>query len=105
MIKISFFYPYNPAAKFDFDYFIKEHCRMALERYGHVVKSLSVERGLTVGTPEATPPFIAACHLMCDSYELFTQAYAPHAEFLQNDVRNYTDIVPVVQVSAIEFHK
>jgi hypothetical protein len=44
----------------------------------------------------------AECHYLFDSMEDFLAAFMPHAELLQGDIPNYTDITPVIQFSVVE---
>ena len=43
-------------------------------------------------TAETPPAFIAMCHFQFLSVEDFLAAFQPHAEVLQGDMPNYTDI-------------
>jgi len=43
--------------------------------------------------------YIAMCHFLFDSTEDFMAAFMPHAEALQGDIPNYTDIEPIIQLS------
>ena len=65
-------------------------------------QSVSVERGVGGGAPDAPPPFIALCHYLFDSLDDFLAAFTVHAAVLQGDIPNYTDIPPLIQVSAVE---
>ena len=74
---------------------------MSISKLGAAIKSVSVEIGLSGQVPEQAPPFAALCHFVCDSPEAFYEAFIPHAEALQSDMKNYTDIEPVIQISEI----
>lgn len=41
------------------------------------------------------------CHVFCESVESFQAAFGPHAKEILGDVRNYTDIAPVMQISEV----
>jgi uncharacterized protein (TIGR02118 family) len=66
------------------------------------LKGLSVERGLIGTAPDIPPAYIAMCHLLFDSVDAFMTAFMPHADMLQGDIRNYTDVDAVIQFNAIE---
>ena len=104
MIKISILYPNQPGRRFDMDYYLNTHMPMSIERLStHPgFKGVSVERGLAGGTPGSAPTYIALCHFLFDSLEDFLAAFMPHAEFLQGDMPNYTNIETIIQVSAVE---
>jgi len=58
-----------------------------------------VERGLGWAMPRTDAAYIAMCHFLFDSTEDFMAAVMPHAEALQGDIPNYTDIEPIIQLS------
>jgi uncharacterized protein (TIGR02118 family) len=104
MVKISILYPNKQDAKFDMRYYLDTHMPMSIERLSahEGYRGISVERGLAGGTPGSDPPFVALCQYLFDSVEDFLAAFMPHAEVLQGDMPNYTDITPVIQISAVE---
>lgn len=101
MVKVSIFYPNNPSAHFDVDYYLNTHMPLALGLLGAAVKAVSVEIGLLGGTPEQQPPFAAICGFTCETVQAFTDAFLPNADVLQSDIPKYTNIAPVIQVSEI----
>jgi uncharacterized protein (TIGR02118 family) len=105
MIKISIFYPNTSGAWFDMDYYLTKHMSDAIERLsaGKGYRGVSVERGVSSGAPESEPTYIALCHYLFDSAEDFLAVFNQHAELLQGDISNYTDITPVIQFSVVEF--
>lgn len=100
MIRVSILYPNR--GRFDMDYYLEKHMPMSIARLGGEAgyRGVSVERGLSGTGPE--PPFVAVCHFLFDSIEDFMAAFQPHAEALRSDIRNYTEIEPVIQFSKIE---
>jgi uncharacterized protein (TIGR02118 family) len=104
MVKISILYPNKQGAKFEMSYYLNTHMPLSIERLSahKGYKGVSVERGLAGDTPGSAPPYVALCHYLFDSVEDFMAAFMPHAELLQGDMPNYTDITPVIQFSAVE---
>jgi uncharacterized protein (TIGR02118 family) len=102
MIKVSVFYTNQPGAKFDLDYYCNKHIPLVRQKLGAACKRAAVEWGVCGLTPEASPPYIAMGHLYFDSVGTFRTAFAPHASEIMADVRNYTDIQPVLQISEVK---
>ncbi len=104
MVTISFLYPNRHGSKFDMHNYLNIHMPRAIEHLSahKGFQGVSVERGLTGETPDAPPPYIAVCHYRFDSVEDFLAAVTAHAALLQGDMPNYTDIPPVIQISAVE---
>jgi uncharacterized protein (TIGR02118 family) len=105
MIKISILYPNKKGERFDSNYYLKNHMPLSIEKQGESLKGISVEIGINAGVPDSEPPYIAMCHLLYDSIEDFSAAFTPHAELLMSDMKNYTDIQPVYQVSEVKILK
>ena len=101
MIRISVMYPYRPGARFDHDYYANRHVPMAVRALGDAVRSVTIEQGLDPGPPWPSPRYVAVCNFVCDSLEAYEQAIIPHAEALQADLANYSDVAPVIQVGAL----
>jgi uncharacterized protein (TIGR02118 family) len=104
MIKISICYPHTNGARFDMDYYLTKHMPVSIEKLsaGKGYRGVSVERGVSGAAPESDPAFVAMCQYVFDSAEDFLAAFNQHAELLQGDIPNYTDIQPVIQFSSVE---
>ena len=101
MIKVSILYPYAEGARFDMAYYVDTHMPMAVELLGPGMKGVSVEEGLSGAMPGSTPPYAAACHFLFDTAEAFYDAFLPHADTLQGDIPNYTDITPIIHFGTV----
>lgn len=101
MIIATFLYPATPYARFDAAYFVAKHVPMALRLLGNAVKGAVVESGLGGGQVDSAPPFVAALHMLFESVDSFRDAFRTHADAIQGDVANYTDIKPLVQIGYV----
>ena len=101
MIKVSILYPNRADGQFDADYYVNIHMPMSIRKLGDAIQSVSVEIGISGPMPDQVPPFAALCHFVCKSPQAFYDAFMPHAELLQSDMKNYTNIEPVIQISEI----
>jgi uncharacterized protein (TIGR02118 family) len=101
MIKVSIIYPNTPGAWFDHDYYRNQHLPLIQRRMGTALKYYAIDRGLTGATPDAPVPYVAMCHLLCDSVEAYQSAFGPHAEEIRADIRKFTDQTPVRQISEV----
>jgi uncharacterized protein (TIGR02118 family) len=104
MVKISIMYPNTKNARFDMNYYLTVHMPMSIEQLSAApeFRGVSVERGLGGAGPDTEPPYLALCHYLFESLEGFLAAFHPHAAVLQGDMSNYTDLEPIMQVSAVE---
>lgn len=103
MIKISILYPNKQGGRFDLRYYVEEHMPMSIERLStHPgYRGVCVEQGVGGGLPGTDAAFIAMCSFMFDTIESFMAAFMPHAELLQGDMQNYTDIEPLIQFNQV----
>ena len=101
MIKVSVMYPYTEGARFDHDYYRDTHMPLLKARMGDACKSYTIDKGLAGGAPGTPPTYVGMCHVFCDSVESFQTAFGPHAKEILGDIRNYTDIAPVMQISEV----
>jgi uncharacterized protein (TIGR02118 family) len=103
MIKISILYPNSTGARFDFDYYAATHMPLSIRLLSaHPgFRGVSVERGVGGVAPGTPAPYVAMCHFAFDSLDSFLAAFMPHAAVLQEDIRNYTDADPVIQVNEV----
>ena len=102
MIKVSVLYPNEEGKNFDMDYYCNNHIPMVQEKLGTACKSAAIYKGLGGGEPGSPPTYIAMLHLSFDSIEAFQSSYAPHAKAIMADLPNYTDILPVTQISEVK---
>lgn len=101
MIKVSVLYPKSEEGKFDFAYYSANHIPMVKERFGALCKAVDVERGLSGGAPGSAAPYVVLAHMSFDSVEDFQAAFAPHADEIMGDIKNYTNIQPIIQISEV----
>ena len=101
MIKVSVMYPNRPGARFDQAYYLERHMPLVKARMGPALKFYAVDKGLAGGGPGDPAPNLMVVHLHCDSVEDFQRGFGPHSQEIMADIPNYTDIVPVVQISEV----
>jgi uncharacterized protein (TIGR02118 family) len=101
MIKVSVMYPNTPGARFDHEYYRDKHMPLVKARMGDACKSYTVDKGLAGGAPGAPATYVGMCHIFCDSVEAFQAGFGPHAEEIMADIPNYTDQIPVIQISDV----
>lgn len=99
MIRVSVLYPSGEGKKFDHDYYAKKHMPLA----GQLLKPVryEIDKGLAGGAPGSPAPFIAACHIYFNSLGDFQNTMGAHGKTLIDDIPNYTNIQPQIQISEI----
>jgi uncharacterized protein (TIGR02118 family) len=101
MIKVSVMYPNTPGARFDHVYYRDKHMPLVKTRMGETCKYYTIDKGLAGGAPGTSATYVGMCHIFCDSAETFQAGFGPHAEEITGDIKNYTDLAPVIQISEV----
>ena len=93
MIRFSVLYPATDGATFDHDYYRDHHVPLACRTWG--LDGAEIDRGVT-------GPYVAAVHFRFESAEAMNQALAAAGTVaVIEDVKNYTSITPVQQISEV----
>ena len=101
MIKVSVMYPNSPGTRFDHDYYRMKHLPLIKSRMGAALKYYTIDKGLADRNGNSPGAYVAMCHLLCDSLEGYKSAFAPHAQEIDGDIRNFTDVTPTIQISEV----
>ena len=101
MIKVSVIYPNGPGVRFDHEYYRDKHLPLIKSRMGAGLKYYTIDKGLSGKSPDTPAMYVAACHLMCDSIEAYQASFGPHAQEINGDIRNFTGVIPTVQISDV----
>jgi uncharacterized protein (TIGR02118 family) len=97
MIRVTVSYPQKSGSRFDFDYYLKSHIPMVQRLLDGTLRKVEVFKG--AGAPGGDAPAnVCVAALFFDSTDAFDQAFGPVAGEVMADVRNYTDIEPIVQI-------
>ena len=103
MFNISSIYPKKEGYTFDFDYYLYKHMPMSIDLLSNAkgFKGVSVEKGIDIEEPKIESSYVAMCHYYFETLENFMAAFGPHAEKLQGDIINYTNIEPTTQINEV----
>ena len=101
MIKVSVLYGNSEGKKFDMAYYCNKHIPMVKEKLGSACRRVDVDQGLSGAQPGTKPPFIVMAHGLFDSVDALLEAFGPHADTIMGDIANYTDILPLIQLSEV----
>jgi len=107
VFNIASIYPQQVGGHFDFDYYLNQHMPLSITYLSGAkgFRGVSVERGIELAAFNIESPYVAMCHYYFDSVEDFMAAFTPHAEELQADIANYTNIQPILQINQVEIRR
>ena len=100
MATLSVVYPRAPGATFDYDYYQNKHLPLA-GRYWVGAGMVGGEALLGQSTPNGSEsPYFAIGILHFESEDALNAALAgEHASEVLGDIRNFTDVEPIVQIN------
>lgn len=76
MIKVSVMYPDTVGVRFDHEYYRDRHMPMVKTKLAEACTYYTIDKGLVGGTPEMPAPYVAMCHVFCESVDVFQAGMA-----------------------------
>ena len=104
MIQLNILYPKSENANFDWDYYLNIHMPLSIKLHGTALKAITISKGVE-GIESAPVSYVAVTNMLFESVDTFIEAFMPHAETLQGDIKNYTNIQPIIQFSEVVLQK
>jgi uncharacterized protein (TIGR02118 family) len=101
MVRVSVLYPNGDGKTFDTAYYCNKHIPLARTLLGSALKGVAVEEGVAGGEVGSPPPYLAIGHLTFESLDTFISVFLPIVGQLKNDVPNYTNVSPTIQISDV----
>lgn len=95
MVRINIMYPKKKGAKFDYDYYLKQHVPMIKECYGEALKRIEVYQGVR---GHNISPFITVASMWFENFEEFRNIFEKHREKVMKDRSKFYSVQPVIQV-------
>lgn len=102
MFKVAILYPNGDNKTFDMEYYEKKHMPMVAGFLGKNLRFYEIDRGIGGRTPTDNIPFVAVGYFYIDNVDEYNKTVAQNRDTIVNDIRNYTNILPVVQISEIK---
>lgn len=101
MVKVTIMYPNGEGNTFDMDYYSNKHMPMVASLLGDSLKFLAIDEGIAGRTPDDPIPYLAIGYLYFDQLSAYQNSFGPVAEQILNDIPNYTNTQPVLQISEV----
>ena len=104
MFKVTIFYPNGEGKTFDMDYYQKKHMPMVAGYLGSNLQGYEIVEGISGRTPEDELPFLAMGSFHISNLDLYNKAIAANRDAIIGDFKNYTNVMPLIQISEVKFH-
>lgn len=102
MFKVAILYPNGDDKTFNLDYYEHKHMPMVAGLLGENLKFYEIDKGIAGRTPNDKAPYVAIGYFYVLDVAAYNKAIAQNRDAVIGDIKNYTNIQPVVQVSEIK---
>lgn len=100
MATLTVVYPRAPGATFDYEYYQNKHLPLAVQRWADAGLSGGEALIGKAAVDGSEPTFFAIGIIHFDSEEALRAALnGPHAPEIIGDIRNFTDVQPMLQIN------
>lgn len=99
-IKVTILYPNGEGNTFDMEYYSEKHMPMVMNLLGETMTGYSIHKGLS-GRPGEPATYMAIGYLHFNSVEDYGKVFGPNAQKILEDIPNYTNVQPTVQISQV----
>ncbi len=101
MFKVEILYPNGDDKHFDMEYYETKHMPMMAGLLGKNLKFYEINKGIGGRMPGDKAPFVAVGYFYISDVAEYNNAIAQNREAVVNDIKKYTNIQPVIQISEI----
>lgn len=102
MFKVEILYPNGEDKTFDMDYYENKHMPLVAGFLGDNLKFYEIDKGMSGRTPNDKVPFVAIGYFYIRDVAAYNKAIAENRDAVISDIKNYTNIQPIVQISEIK---
>jgi len=103
LFKIAILYPNGEEKTFNMDYYEHQHMPMVAGLLGKNLKFYEIDKGISGRTPNDKLPYLAVGYFFVKDVAEYNKAIAQNRETVINDIKNYTNIQPVIQISEVRY--
>ena len=105
MFKVEILYPGGDDKTFDMDYYVNKHMPMVAGFLGKNLVFYEIDKGVSGRMPTDKIPFAAIGYFYVTDVAEYNKAIMQNIDAIRNDIKNYTNIQPTIQISEIKVVK
>lgn len=105
MYKVAILYPDGDGKTFDMDYYVHKHMPMLAGLLGKNLRFYEIDKGIAGAPPNDKIHFVATGYFYVTDMAEYNKVIAANRDSIMIDIKKYTNILPVVQVSEIKVVK
>jgi len=101
LYKVTILYPDGEGKTFDMTYYENKHMPMVAGYIGNNLAFYEIDKGVMGRTSADQPTYVAIGYFYVRDIEAYNKAILLNREAVIGDIRNYTNIQPVIQISEL----
>ena len=101
LFKVAILYPNGEGKTFDMAYYESKHMPMVAGLLGKNLKFYEIDKGIAGRTPNDKVPYVAVGYFYVRDTAAYNKAIAQNRDAVVNDIKNYTNIQPIIQISEV----
>ena len=102
MFKRVILYPKGEGKTFDMNYYENRHMPMVAGYLGENLLFYEIDKGISGSAPGDVAPFVAIGYFYIKDINIFNDSIANNRDKILGDIKNYTNIQPMLQLSEIK---
>jgi len=102
MFKVTILYPNGEGKTFDMDYYEQKHMPMVAGFLGKNLRFYEIDKGISGRTPNDKLPFVTVGYFYVYDVAEYNKAIAQNRDAIMADIKKYTNIQPVIQISEVK---
>jgi len=102
IFKVAVLYPNEEGKTFDMGYYEKKHMPMVAGFLGGNLKFYEIDKGVAGRKQDDKVLFVAIGYFFISNVAEYYKAVAEKRDTIVGDIKNYTNIQPVIQISEIK---
>jgi uncharacterized protein (TIGR02118 family) len=103
LYKVSILYPNGQEKTFDMEYYQSRHMPMVAGFIGENLSFYEIDQGIAGRTPDEKVPYVAIGYFYIKNVSEYQKAISQNRETILNDIKKYTNIRPIIQVSEMKY--
>ena len=101
LFKVAILYPNEEGKTFDMAYYESKHMPMLAGFLGKNLQFYEIDKGISGRTANDKVPYLVVGYFYVKDIAEYNKAIGQNREAVVNDLKNYTNIQPIIQISEV----
>lgn len=102
MFRVVILYPKTSDSHFDMDYYLNRHIPLVRDIFQHTsLGKIEIDRGLANAFPDQPIPYESISYFHFEKIEDFQNRMMARGSEIINDMHNYTNVQPTIQIDQV----